>query len=70
MLHVPYNNVIITHSYNKTDVTKEFYGVYNRYRNIFTWKMKHGIKTIKNKFFLGKGIGGYWAISNFAREGK
>lgn len=50
MLHVPYNNVVITHSYNKTDVTKEFYGVYNRYRNIFTWKMKHGIKTIKNKF--------------------
>jgi len=59
MLLLSYNNVFITHSYNKTDVLKEFSGVYNRYRNIFIWRMKHGIKTMKNKFFLGKGIGGY-----------
>jgi len=32
--------------------------------------MKHGIKTMKNKFFLGKGVGGYWGISNFENVGK
>jgi len=30
MLLLNYNNVFITHSYNKTDVLKEFTGVYNR----------------------------------------
>jgi hypothetical protein len=32
--------------------------------------MKHGVKTIKNKFFLCKGCGGPWGIQTVTSENK
>lgn len=70
MLSGPFTNIFVTHAYNKADVVKEFSAVYNRYRNVFIWNMKHGVKTIKNKMFMCKGCGGLWALEKMGRETK
>jgi len=63
-----YSNLIVTHSYNKTDSVKEFSAVYNRYRSVFTWKMTHEGKLLKNTLYACKGCGGLWEISDLTTE--
>jgi len=70
MLMGPMNNLMITHSYEKSDTIYEMTAVGARYKQSTNWKMKHNKKEIENKLWICKGCGGVFAIDEISRAAK